>query len=387
MKLLVVSHSCAEPTNQRLIAEIQAITGWEVSVVLPASWRDEFGNTLDKPPHPALAARAHKIPVLANGNIILHLYRLGWGGFLRREKFDAIYVNHEPYALATAQVCLANLRQHAPSAFGFYSCQNILKSYPPPFSWLERRVYRSSAFAFPITRPVADVLAAKGFAGESTIAALPFDPAAYYPRGQPEDEGLIPRAPGEVVIGYVGRLVESKGLATLAGALARIADLPWKLVVVGTGDFGPRFRELLAADGLSDRVEFPGYIPHEETPRYLSAFDFLVLPSETQPNWKEQFGRVITESLACGRPVVGSDSGEIPNLIRSSRGGLVFAEKNITACADALRAFIVDRPAREEAATRGTRWAKENVSLRAVAEKMAATIARAIEHNRSTHAP
>ena len=385
MKVLVVSHSSAEPSNQRLFAEIQAITDWEVSVILPARWKDEFGNMLDKPAHPALAAHLRKIPVFVNGNIILHLYRLGWGAFLRREKFDAIYVNHEPYALATAQVCLANLRQSAPAVFGFYSCQNICKTYPPPFSWLERRVYRSSSFAFPITRPVADVLAAKGFSGESTIAALPFDPSSYYPRGQAEDGRRIPRAAGETVIGYVGRLVEAKGLATLAEALAKLRDLPWKLVVVGTGDFEPRFRALLAASGLSDRVDFLGYIPHEETPRYLSAFDFLVLSSETQPNWKEQFGRVITESLACGRPVIGSDSGEIPNLIRSSGGGLVFAEKNGESFADALRSFIMNPSARAAAATRGSLWVNENVSLSAVAKKMAATIARAIEHGRSTH--
>lgn len=386
MKVLVVSHSSAEPSNQRLIAEIQAITGWEVTVVIPARWRDEFGNVLDKPAHPALAARLLKIPVFGNGNIILHIYRFGWGAFLRRENFDAIYVNHEPYALATAQICGANLRQSAPAAFGFYSCQNIRKTYPPPFSWLERMVYRSSSFAFPITQQVGGVLTAKGFTGETGIAPLPFDPVSYFPRGHEEDERLLPRASGEQVIGYVGRLVEAKGLGTLASALAKLRDLPWKLVVIGTGNFEPRLRALFEANGLSDRVDFLGYIPHEETPRYLSAFDFLVLPSETQPNWKEQFGRVITESLACGRPVIGSDSGEIPNLICSSGGGLVFAEKNSASFAVALRSFISDPAARASAATRGSLWAKENVSLGAVAKKMTSTIARAIEHNRSLHA-
>ena len=70
---------------------------------------------------------------------------------------------------------------------------------------------------------------------------------------------------------------------------------------------------------ISGQVLQIGFVPHEETPRYLAAFDLLVLPSETQPNWKEQFGRVIVEALACGVPVIGSDSGEIPNLVLSRR--------------------------------------------------------------------
>jgi len=72
------------------------------------------------------------IPVWPNGNIILHAYQGGLKRVLGRRQFDAIYVNHEPYAVATAQFCWAN-RRFGRVPFGFYSCQNILKNYPPPF--------------------------------------------------------------------------------------------------------------------------------------------------------------------------------------------------------------------------------------------------------------
>ena len=377
MRLLIVSHSCAQSSNQRLYEELQFLTGWEITLALPADWEDEFGNTLDQMPLDALGARARKIPVLMNGNIILHIYRQRWGKFLRDGRFNAIYVNHEPYALATAQVCWANLRQRCPAPFGFYSCQNITKNYPPPFSILERMVYRHSKFAFPITRAVAEVLRAKGYAGAATVCALPVVVEAYFPRGRDEDERLIPREPGQTVIGYVGRVVEAKGMRTLAGAMGCLSDLPWKLVVIGSGDFSEEFLRIMESHGLAGRVTFAGYVPHTETPRYLSAFDLLVLPSETQPNWKEQFGRAITEAMACGTAVVGSDSGEIPNLIRSSGGGLVFPERNVKELADALRTMMTDPQFRQKCAEDGKAWTLARVSLKGIAETMAATLDRA----------
>ncbi len=383
MKLLVVSHSCATAANQRLYGELAALTGWTIHLIVPAFWKDEFGNALDEAPWHELSGRVDKVPVLANGSIILHAYRKRWSRFLQREKFDAIYVNHEPYAIATGQICLANLRQSVPSAFGFYSCQNIRKTYPLPFSALEKMVYRHSVFAFPITTAVAEVLREKGYQGTSTVCALPLDPGHYAPRGGEADRALLPRAPGETIIGYVGRLVEPKGLRTLAAALNEIRDLAWKIVLIGTGEFENGFRALMDGHGLAGRTEFLGYVPHDETPRYLSAFDLLVLPSETQPNWKEQFGRVITESLACGTAVIGSDSGEIPNLIRASGGGLVFPERDAAEFAAALRAMIEDPALRQTCAATGMNWTRENVSLHAIAQQMAATIKKATE----THAP
>ena len=158
-----------------------------------------------------------------------------------------------------------------------------------------------------------------------------------------------------MVIGYVGRIVEPKGLRTLAAALPSLRDLRWKLVVIGKGDFEETFRQLLTDGGVIDRVAFLGFVPHVETPRYLSAFDLLVVPSETQPNWKEQFGRVITEAMACGTPVVGSSSGEIPNLIRKGDGGLVFPEKNADEFAKCLRSLMTQKDLREKLCRKWTK--------------------------------
>jgi len=376
MHLLVVSHSSATALNQEIYARIRRETGWQITLVVPDRWHDEFGNALRQPPCEGMEDSVIRCAVWKNGSIIFHVYRMRWQRFLRELKPDVIYMNHEPYALATAQVCHANNRSiRVP--FGFYSCQNIHKKYPIPFSWLETMVHCSSSFALPITDRVADVLKAKGFRGKQTVCALPLDPERYHPRLKAEPPERFPQSTSPV-IGYVGRLVEPKGLRTLAAALGMIRDLDWRMVLVGTGDFQPEFERLLTEKGVRDRIFFAGYVPHDETPRWLASMNMLVLPSETQPNWEEQFGRVIPEAMACGAAVVGSDSGEIPHLIRQSEGGLIFTQRKPAEMAAAFRRLITDPELRRQLAENGRRWVERDISIPAVAGKMIATFSNAV---------
>lgn len=380
MHVLVVSHSCATALNQEIYTRIQRETGWKITVVVPDRWADEFGNALRQPPSKGLENSIIRCAVWKNGSIIFHVYRMRWQRFLRELKPDVIYMNHEPYALATAQVCWANNRSiRVP--FGFYSCQNINKKYPVPFSWLESMVYRSSSFALPITDRVADVLAAKGYRGKQTICALPLDPERYHPRLKETPPERFPQS-SSPVIGYVGRLIEPKGLRTLSTALGMVRDLDWRMVLVGTGEFQPEFERLLTAQGVRDRVSFAGYVPHDETPRWLASMDMLVLPSETQPNWEEQFGRVIPEAMACGAAVIGSDSGEIPYLIRRGEGGLVFTQRQPHELAVALRQLITSPKLRSQLAENGRHWVEHEISIPAVAGKMIDAFETAVRNHK-----
>ena len=84
---------------------------------------------------------------------------------------------------------------------------------------------------------------------------------------------------------------------------------------------------------------------------YLNRCDALVLPSLTRPNWKEQFGRVLIEAMACQTSVIGSNSGEIPNVIGDA--GLVFPEGDVAALTDCLGRLRADPGARERLANKG----------------------------------
>jgi glycosyltransferase involved in cell wall biosynthesis len=377
MRLLVVSHSSVTPTNQQIYGEIRKITGWEITLLVPEIWKDEFGNAVRARRWPGAELDLVKAPVYPNGNIIFHAYCHSLKRLFSRVRFNAVYVNHEPYGISTAQLCWANNR-YGRLPFGFYSCQNLQKSYPPPFRWLESMVYRSSQFAFPITEAVAEVLRTKGYTGNLTVCPLPFDPELYRPRSETEFPSGLGKNRNEVLIGYAGRIVEAKGLRTLVEALELLPRSGWKLAVVGAGPFESELGELIRNKGLASRVLQVGFVPHEETPHYLAAFDLLVLPSETQQNWKEQFGRVILEALACGTPVIGSDSGEIPNLIGASGGGLVFPERNPAALAEKLRTMISNPTVRKHYSENGRQWALKFASLPTVAARMADAIERVL---------
>jgi glycosyltransferase involved in cell wall biosynthesis len=160
--------------------------------------------------------------------------------------------------------------------------------------------------------------------------------------------------------------------------LAHLEDRDCHFVFIGDGPEEDALVRLAETLGVRDRVTFLGYIDHAEMPAYLATLDALVLPSETQPDWKEQFGRVIIEALACGTPVVGSDSGAIPGLIHDTDGGLVFPEQDDEALADRLRALVDNPERRRTLARRGREVVLEKYSHSALAGRFASTIDRAV---------
>ena len=171
----------------------------------------------------------------------------------------------------------------------------------------------------------------------------------------------------EFVAGYVGRLVEEKGLADFLEALA-LSGPRVRAVLVGEGPFEGALREQMARLGLESRASIlPARSPGHLAP-LMGALDALVLPSRTTARWKEQFGRVLIEAGACGVPVIGSDSGAIPDVVGGA--GRVFPEGNARELArhlDELSAHPEDARALGKA---GRRAAEDRYSWARVAQAM-----------------
>jgi glycosyltransferase involved in cell wall biosynthesis len=107
----------------------------------------------------------------------------------------------------------------------------------------------------------------------------------------------------------------------------------------------------------------------------MSACDVLVLPSRTTPAWKEQYGRILVEAMACGMAVIGSDSGEIPHLIRRADGGVVFPEGDAAAMARELRGLVEDRARLKRYQEQGRKYVESELTHDAVARDLAAKTA------------
>jgi glycosyltransferase involved in cell wall biosynthesis len=383
MKLLVVSHACIAPVNQSFYAEVAKLTGWEVSLVIPSRWNSEYESGLRVTRWPEFTGEIRPLPVCRPGNIPLHFYKSSFLGELRRAKPDAIYMHHEPYGLATAQVYAAN-RLTGRCPIGFYAAQNIDKTYPIPFRWFEAGVLQHSDFCFPVTQGALDVLREKGYGGVAEVLPLAVDRAIYTRRAEAA-AGLrtsLGIGVDEFVVGYLGRLVEEKGLRSLIDAVRGLGELPWRCVLVGTGGYEPELRAQVARLGLEQKVIFAGYVPHEQAPVWLSLFDVLALASEARPSWKEQFGRVIVEANACGTAVVGTESGEIGNVLRTTGGGIVVPEADTDALGEALAKLMREPEHRRSLAEAGLRVVRELYDQTNLARRFASVIGDAVERRR-----
>lgn len=150
-------------------------------------------------------------------------------------------------------------------------------------------------------------------------------------------------AASRLLLGVVAQLSPWKGQDTAIEALSLLCreGVDAHLMLVGSAkfvarstrfdneDYVARLRELIAADGLQDRVSWLG--EREDVPQVMRALDVLLLPS-----WEEPFGRAVIEAMALGVPVVATDVGGPAEIVRDGREGYLVAPRRPSAWAQAI---------------------------------------------------
>jgi glycosyltransferase involved in cell wall biosynthesis len=282
------------------------------------------------------------------------------GRILRRIRPDVVHVDEEPYNLATVLTTRQSVAVGARPIF--FTWQNLPRRYPPPFRWFEQFVYRHARHAIAGNGEAVDVLRGKGYRGPaSVIPQFGVDPELFAPC---PPESRTPSRP--FTIGSLNRLTPEKGVDVLIQAVAKLSG-DWRLRFVGNGPLRETIPARARSLGIGDRVTVEPPVASTDVPARLRELDVLVLPSLTTPAWKEQFGRVLIEAMACEVPVVGSDSGEIPHVIGD--GGLVVPEGDAEALAEALRTLMHDPALRRDLGQRGRARVLEQFTHASVAER------------------
>lgn len=158
------------------------------------------------------------------------------------------------------------------------------------------------------------------------------------------DESLRARlgiAPDTTLFAFAGRLVGWKGMAVALKALAAPAmrDTNAKLLIVGDGPQKPELKQLAQTLGVANRVVFHDPVPHDALPALYGAVDAGVFPSIGD----EAFGITIAEAMSCGKPVIASHIGGIPEVVGNEEsGGLLVPPGDVTALAQAMRRLAED---------------------------------------------
>jgi glycosyltransferase involved in cell wall biosynthesis len=331
------------PHNQLVYLRLAEL-GWKVKYVVPNRWRDPYDPAGYTPqPLDGIVGTFARVRVARPGLVQRHFYVTRPARRLHRWQPDAVFVELEPFSVPALQWGFACERLGIP--WGVQGDENLDR----PLPWPARAIRRW-------TMPRIDFFAARSPGGAKMLRRWgACAEIGIVPHTIPEFELPERRRAGDepFTIGYVGRLVESKGIRDLVSALRRL-DFPFRLIVVGDG---PLRTELESAElGLGTLELHDGVSSDqvgERLPRLYARMDLLVLPSRTTAKWAEQFGKVLCEALLCGTPVLGSSSGEIPWVIETTGGGRVFTEGDPDALAAAIRELRADPAERERLAEHG----------------------------------
>jgi len=341
LRVLMISKACVTGMYQRKLEELARLPGIDLHVVVPPYWREGPRRLLLEKVYTA-GYNLYVVPMALNGNFHLHFY-LGLRRVFDQVSPQLVHIDEEPYNLATFQAM--RLCQLRGAKALFFTWQNLLRRYPFPFSYFERHNFAHAACAIAGNQEAVQVLRAKGYTGATElIPQFGVDPELYC-KNRPSTQ-----LDGPFTIGYVGRMVEEKGVQVLLRAAAELEG-EWSLRLIGDGPYLPQLQALSSQLGLDRRVVFQARLPSQDMPHQLNGLDVLVLPSLTRPHWKEQFGRVLIEAMACEVPVVGSSCGEIPNLIADA--GEIFPEGDAQALRYVLTRLMRSSDLRAELGRRG----------------------------------
>jgi glycosyltransferase involved in cell wall biosynthesis len=178
----------------------------------------------------------------------------------------------------------------------------------------------------------------------------------------------------DIVILFIGRMVWEKGVYDLIHAAAKILcdsslkKLPIRFFMVGNGPELKELRGRTARLGISRYITFLENYPYHKIHRLHNVTDIFVLPSISTVNWQEQFGMVLIESMACGKPVISTLSGSIPEVV--GNGGILIQPNDHLSLYEALKKLILNKELREEIGKNALLRAESIFDSKKVAEKI-----------------
>ena len=370
--ILAVSHSCLIQTNRAIYRELKNI-GWKIELLIPdkivLGKNDQYceSRTSDDPPihnlkltssHPRFSTyegltkllnRLHpKIILLDNGPATFQAIQIGLWARLNKVK-----VVRQACDNLLPNLFLELLKGH------FRSFMNTLATY-----LLSRISMNNIDHIFVISFDGLQVMNYLGFSDRVTQIPLGFDPKLFFYNENLRNKIRSKLGLKDTTIAYFGRLNYKKGVHILINALTAIKDLPWHFLMDRfekyKDSYSKEIEDLIEKNKLQGRIIYFD-AKHEEMSGYMNAADIVVVPSISTTTWKEQYGRVAPEAMACRKLVIVSDCGTLPELVKDT--GIIFPENDVDSLTQILQDSIINQEVINKLATIAEKRAIELLSI------------------------
>ncbi len=370
MKILLISHAYVAPENLRKPMLLASYDDLEIGIVRPSRWKTAFNPIVAAGPWPASSdgrIKDARLQTFFSGNAGKYFYQpLALYQTIKNFKPDIIHLEEEPWTPVAFEVVVISILSRAKLLIFTWENLDLKLSF-----WqraVEKFVFRNSALIIAGNSEARNRVRGRGFGGG--VEVLP-QFGVNIEEFKPLDVSDLKFELGlsGFIVGFVGRFVEEKGIRTLLEAMSKLPQDVKLLLVSSSSKLPAEFEDLAKSLGVFKQVRIVSKIPHEELSKYMNLMDVFILPSITTKTWKEQFGRVLIEAMACGVPVIGSSSGAIPEVIGDA--GLIVEEKNPEALAAKIESLRSHEGLRQELGEKGHQRVLQNFTFEKIAKETA----------------
>jgi glycosyltransferase involved in cell wall biosynthesis len=242
----------------------------------------------------------------------------------------------------------------------------------PATKRIKAEIFRSADLFLATSSRAKEVLILEGTPADKIKVQMPGIDTEHF-RPMQKDGKLLQRfgcTMDDFIVFFVANLHREKGIFDLLFAFRRLLDRvggkpKMKLLIAGKGREETNVRETIRQIRLENHARLIGSFPYSEMPKLYNLADVFVLPSLPVPAWQEQFGYVLVESMACGKPVISTLSGAIPDVVADA--GVLVPPNDFHSLANRLENLVFDGKKRVKLGQKGRRRAEEVFDSRRVA--------------------
>ncbi|MCB9262687.1 MAG: glycosyltransferase family 4 protein [Flavobacteriales bacterium] len=372
--ILVFSHACLKRVNRLVFNQLNKEYGYTIKIVAPSVLNVE--------------GMSQKHDKVLNGDVDVIFKALTKSNprvyqFEETEKIlnqynpKVIYLDNDPVSLQAIKI--GKWAKKNNSKLICLSCENLSFGMSESLKRLGLRGIPTSIFkniltlfskklvshVFTINSAGNGLFKALGFKSVSMIV-LGFDPNIFNPDRKKRENGRnqLDISENMVVISYIGRMVPEKGVHHLINSLTYLKDNSnWILLLDKFSNQITPYQEeiiqLIKSAEIEDKVRY-FEADHSEVATFMNAADVVVLPSVSTKKWVEQYGRVAPEAMACGKIVIVSNSGALPDLVQTH--GIITEEADEISLGSKLKSIVEDFEDYQKIGLEAAEYARKNLS-------------------------